>query len=731
MAQDEIFQFNDENIKKLKEKYSKEIPDDPDNPIKVCMKLIFDSAVEKDPAKRSALSEQLSSFLTKSDGIINLFLSLIDFDTSSQKSTTHNQRFVAVSHIITHLPRLCLPYDQYCSNIAKQLRPLLTSCDTKYSTLACIIMKAMLESPHAKDKSIPNVILGSHFDGLSKSDSSITPRESIIAIRNLITNHIPVKLFLEIFPKLFHVFVTLHDSPSDLIQPLKCCLFEILKSQEPGIACCLIDEALFHSKQISQLYSKSVEDDGISVKIIEQKDDDHNVDIDKLISVLNSLLDMCKNETLLLEVFFHFLEKMWTSADELERQLSASLVEPLLEQTIEEESSRFDLSGVIASNSTRAIELITRTLLNYITVLRQDIQDHSKPMQRLMSHSISSCLGILEVLASIMTSKKEIELIHWKCLPVLRELKNSLQNHKINQGTDLVANLESLIDRLTTNSDHHKLNSNRSDSDMSERELDQITKDLNDPIVPVRVHGLVKLKQLILSNDAHTVSRIAQIFNLIESSLADQEPYVFLACINVMAEMTVRKTDLLLPKLVVLYSRQDLDLQLRMNVGEVLVRFSKQMNATAPFYAQQVMNMLLEGCKDKEELMRMSSLTNIGEVCAQLGDSLSKYIVDILSCIEPLIQLDTIQVKCAAVDLLRTTLAGLDRLKVESIQRELKSIYNLLKEVKSRTLDEKLCLQIDLAMDELSRLAKELLGLKEADKRDNNLVKNIKFLSLQ
>lgn len=737
-SEEKTFDFSEANINKLKEKYSQEMKDHEDNPIKVCMRLIFSAAIEKEPSKQSDLALELSRFLTNSDGVINLFLALIDFDTSSQKVTTHNQRFMAVANIISRLPKLCMPYEDYCKNISLQLRPLLVSDERKYSSLACIITKSMIESPHAQSKSIEEIFLVPLFSPLFNLDSPMRPHNAVVAINNLVHNHLPTKFFIKVFPNLFYALSVLYDTPSRLKPLLKSSIIGILNGLSPGVACCLIEETLFHSHATKHSYSICAEDSGISIKIIDKGSESPKEIDDQLIGkILISLLEDSDSELLILEFFFHFQASMWTARDDKNRKLSASIIEPLLQQTVDEESSKLDLLGIIANNSNCSFDLILRTLLNYVSFLRTDPgqrQDIDRT-NKLINSSIGSCFNILEVLFA--TTSKDIGSMYMRCLPILKQIQELLeekekQEHSANDE-DLLRNLHSLISGLESNSRiNSQFLSDFNGDEQFELGFKHIIKDLNDKLVPTRVHALVRLKQMILANDHRAVSRIPQIHDMIKTFMADPEPYVFLACINLMSEMAIRNTDYILPKLIELYSKQGLDLQHRINVGEVLVRLVKQMKSTTPYYAQQVINILFVSCKDPEELMRMSSLTNIGEICHNLGDSLGKYIVEILSCIQNVIDSDTIPVKCAAIDLLRTTLSGLDKLTVESIQRDLKSMYGLLKKLKYRTLDERLGLQVDLALDEIDRLAREMLGLVLENRTSNgdNLVKNLKVLSL-
>lgn len=724
------YDLNEENIQRLKDKYSHEMKDDVNNPIKICIKLIFEAATEKNQIRRLELSKSLSKFLTGPNGVINLFLALVDFDTSSQKVTTHNQRFIAVANIITCLPELCMPYSDYSQIIFDQLKPLLLSDNKQYSTLASIIVKSILDSSQAQSDITEKIIIYPIINSFLLPDCEIKPHEAIIIIHNLLQNHVSTNLFVEIFPNLFYALQLLETTPSRLKSLLKISIVNILNGLKAGAACCLLDKTLFHCGHLDQKYALSLEEQEISVRLADKESTSQQEFSCILKNLVISILEDSDNELLVLEFFFHFKEVMLFAREANERQFSTTLVETLLQRSVEEEPGKLDLMNIVAANGKRSLELISRTLLNCVSFFRSK-QDCSA--FKVMSQSVCSCCSILEVLSVTLTSIEEEELIGNKCLPVLKQLSKLLtspvDSHQ--QCGELLQTIDSLTKRLES----HQKNgpsedSMGADNKFMKKEFDSITKDLNDKLVPVRVHAMVCLRQMMIANQRYAIDQIPQLYRLTLCFLGDAEPYVFLACINLMAEMAIRRTDTILPKLRELYLDGSLDLSTRLNIGEVLVRLFKQLNETAPHYAQQVMNVLFAGCQDREELVRMSSLTNIGELCRNLGESLGKYAIEIMSVLEGVFNTDTLEVKCAALDLVRSLLSGLHAINIESVQRDLISIYQLLKRVSRRQVDPKFRLHLELALDEVGRLATEILKGEGSNDNGDNLVKNIKLLSI-
>lgn len=94
------------------------------------------SLTEKlDKQKLELVSMTLCYELIRPTGICNLINAAIDLDESSQKLTTHNQRFMKLSLIIAGLPKLCCPLERFFGSVCDQLiRILLNTSDERRSS---------------------------------------------------------------------------------------------------------------------------------------------------------------------------------------------------------------------------------------------------------------------------------------------------------------------------------------------------------------------------------------------------------------------------------------------------------------------------------------------------------------------------------------------------------------------------------------------------------------------
>lgn len=192
-------------------------------------------------------------------------------------------------------------------------------------------------------------------------------------------------------------------------------------------------------------------------------------------------------------------------------------------------------------------------------------------------------------------------------------------------------------------------------------ELEEVLKDLNDPIMPTRAHALITIKHMIVALNPLVIERKKQLLELLIACLSDAESYIYLAAIGTL-EMAARlDTATVLPVLLAHYCNQQRTIQERLNTGEAIVRLSKCLGPTAPIYAKSMINSFTDSLTDEEALIRVSSLSNLGQVCKSLRHSLSPYITHIMHSVCCLLTSDaSLDVKRSALMFIHLTLSGID-----------------------------------------------------------------------
>ena len=197
----------------------------------------------------------------------------------------------------------------------------------------------------------------------------------------------------------------------------------------------------------------------------------------------------------------------------------------------------------------------------------------------------------------------------------------------------------------------------------------QALSDTRDPLVPVQGHGLISLTRLVAARDTETLSNAHQVLSIFQKHLGHPDSYIYLAAINglvVLASVAAHR-DKIFATLCQEYallsgppvsaknasSRLNKETgqlkrdqkkgdsssveqsskgsdksikslerssELRMKLGEALVRVARETNELIPHYMDQVMAAVLSNSRDPDPLVRASSLSNLAEVA-----SLAKY----------------------------------------------------------------------------------------------------------
>lgn len=120
-------------------------------------------------------------------------------------------------------------------------------------------------------------------------------------------------------------------------------------------------------------------------------------------------------------------------------------------------------------------------------------------------------------------------------------------------------------------------------------ELDMAFKELCDPLVPVRGHGLIRLTHLIKKRDTCIKSRERVLLKIFEENLDHGDSYIYLSAINGLSAMCDMDPDVTVPRVCQLYadfhgsvnkgkdSSKRKSAELRMKLGEVIVKAARSL----------------------------------------------------------------------------------------------------------------------------------------------------------
>lgn len=286
-----------------------------------------------------------------------------------------------------------------------------------------------------------------------------------------------------------------------------------------------------------------------------------------------------------------------------------------------------------------------------------------------------------------------------KLLPLLEIISCDTHNTELRQMCDnIIKHLENK-EPVTSTSDGIK------------SEIDQALECLCDPLLPVRGHGILWIAKLLEKKDEEVLNRKHFILNLLEQHLKDEDSYIYLNAIRGLSALVEVFPDTVINSLCEEYSdfkRNDIDL--RMKLGEILMRSTRNLGEKAQNHRAVLLNTFLAGTKDEDHLIRASSLSNLGEVCRVLSYKLGSILTEVLGCVHAVIATDkAVEARRAAVSVLRMLLAGLDTDMITFLKEDILDIYRTLKEIYCNDKDDIMRLHAQLAIEELNANMEKIL----------------------
>ena len=351
--------------------------------------------------------------------------------------------------------------------------------------------------------------------------------------------------------------------------------------------------------------------------------------------------------------------------------------------------------------------------------LEIDREDKNKNEYEIL-HLILSIISIFTTgLVELDTNvKKDLQVF----LPILNDLKTSHKNEELSIMAESVymsiatyCGIKSNDKNLfTQTSSNKKVLIEEIDDNNNVDDYEKALRDLNDPLLPVRAHGLVALRKLIDKKHEKCIQNKNTLIDIFIKNIKSDDSYVYLAAINGLISLVDydqnRILDLLLNEYI-LNSKNDkrLDMETKLKIGEVLTKTVRKFNELVPVYGNRLINAFLIGCKHEDEMLRSSSLSNLGETCKLLNYSIQQNIFEIINCLSSLIETDrSIQVKRSAIMVLKMIIEGLKKENFLSIlDKSILPLYKLLNKTKSITNDDVIKLNCQLTNEYLNELMKE------------------------
>lgn len=208
---------------------------------------------------------------------------------------------------------------------------------------------------------------------------------------------------------------------------------------------------------------------------------------------------------------------------------------------------------------------------------------------------------------------------------------------------------------------------NESTDGSSSETLKKALKSLEDPLVPIRAHGLHLLRGLIEQKDP--VLPFDTAVQILMNQVNNEDAFIYLNAIKCLETLTdVYTPTRVLPILLGHYSDGEVDLDSRLRTGEVLLRVVQRMNKT---FVGQCADMLVETLVSvisnkpaNDDRLRMSAMSVLSITCEinPMGVSQTN-MMDAVDCSVGVLTFEKVEImRRSAVVLIASLVKGLDSL---------------------------------------------------------------------
>ena len=291
------------------------------------------------------------------------------------------------------------------------------------------------------------------------------------------------------------------------------------------------------------------------------------------------------------------------------------------------------------------------------------------------------CLLILDnLIGGKMKLKKEEENLVLDFLPNLKLMQDDPNNELAQMARNLVKKISEKKNGWIVEEEKKEEN-----CESEVENLQNCLNDLGDPLLPVRAHGLITLRKLILEKDKETLENTGRILDIFTEQLRDEDTYIYLNAVQGFSALADVLPSDVLPLLCNHYTDKSLPETHRAKLGETILIIAQRLDQLLHKYSSLFVNTLLSGVKDDSPLVRASSLSNLGTMCKHLRWAVHPFIVDILNCARSALLMEKkgeVMVRRAAVVITVLLLDGMAEDVIQLIGSEsFLSLQNLLKRI--------------------------------------------------
>lgn len=202
---------------------------------------------------------------------------------------------------------------------------------------------------------------------------------------------------------------------------------------------------------------------------------------------------------------------------------------------------------------------------------------------------------------------------------LLSSIKKILSTNSQFQASSLKGSADALCTRIESLLSNNNEILPANESEAQKQILQRAITNLNDPLVPIRAHGLYLLRQLIEMKSSVITLDFAINLHLVQ--LKDPEPFIYLNVIKGLETLIEWNEPLVLDSLCKLYLQDDVELDEKLRIGEVILRYIQRAGQTftgnsAKLIVETTLAVIRRaGNNRKDDRLRMSSMSLLGTCC--------------------------------------------------------------------------------------------------------------------
>lgn len=327
---------------------------------------------------------------------------------------------------------------------------------------------------------------------------------------------------------------------------------------------------------------------------------------------------------------------------------------------------------------------------------------------------ISSGLALLSSLVTgIIKIGKENAVTLRDLLPVLEPLREHANPAIGQQATTVMTAIATKNPRWLAADDGSDLAGDEAAKSASL--LEEVLKDLEDPLLPIRTHALVALRKMVQAKDVCVSENVPGILALFAAHLEHPDSFQYLAAINGCVALGDAFPVEVVPLLVQEFGDAKLAIDTRLKIGEAIMKIAEHCGEALPHHVGMFLPSLFNGMKAEDAALRASCFSSLGSMCQLLRFSVHTFLEEMLECVRCTLLTDKdVQPQRGAVHLLTLLLRGLGVDAFESLGSSLTGILRLLRQVEDTAEDAIVRVHARAALAELHAITKQFMdpGMK-------------------